>query len=494
MLCKILSATSMGIDCQFCTVEVDCSRGLPTFNMVGFLSSESKEAKSRVKIAIKNSGFNFDNKKITVNVAPASIKKNGSSLDLPICCALLYNMGHIKRYISSQIFIVGEICLDGSINRVNGIINMLLTARKNGCTICFIPNSNLIEASLVEGITIIGIRSLQEIVSKINSKDYETNCPNKTYEVQENNSTSFSSINSQDHAIRIALIACCGKHNIIFSGSYGIGKSLLAKAMLYALPPMNSEEILEVNSIYSSMGLNNNKLILKRPVRSPHHSITTSSLIGGGKNPVCGEITLAHKGILFLDELGLYKKSVLDNLRQPIENKKVTIIRNNQSLTFPADTMIIGTMNSCPCGEFPNLEKCRCSKVEIKNYQKKISSALLDRIDLMVCLEKPSKNNKSTYSDEDILKTIRQCWQIQFKRNNNKLNSELSLNEILNIGNFSKSSIENINNVFSNLKLSLRGYARVLKISRTIADIDNSKSVEISHANEALLIERVRQW
>lgn len=494
MFCKLISATLNGLEAIICNVEIDCGKGIPTFNMVGMLSSENKEAKSRVKIAIKNSGFTFENKKITVNISPANLKKNGTALDLPICIGLLSNMGHIKRFISNKNFFVGEIGLNGSINKINGILPMLSAAKKYGCEVCFIPKENLYEASLIKDIKIIGVSSLNEIVKKINSNDLTATIPEKFFYKKENMTNKFSEILSQDKAIRSAIIACAGKHNIIFSGSYGIGKTLISKAMLSALPEMTSDEIIEVNEIYSSIGKNTKELIFSRPIRSPHYTISSSSLLGGGKIPVCGEITLAHKGILFLDEIGQFKKSTLNQLRQPLEDKKIVIVRNNSSVTFPADFMLIGTMNSCPCGEYPNKNKCICTENEIKQYHNKISSPILDRIDLLIHMDSPNENKKTQYNDNDIKKIIVDSWKVQKIRNFGKLNSQLTLKEILDIGLFKTDSINSINNIFNALSLSMRGYARVLKIARTIADMDNSKFVHTTHINEAIFNERVRQW
>lgn len=494
MFCKITSATINGIQGIVCNVEVDCSKGIPSFNMVGMLSSENKEAKSRVRIAIKNCGYNFDAKKITINISPANIHKKGTSLDLPICIALLYNMGEIKRYISNKIFMVGEIGLNGSIKKVNGIISMLDEAKKHGCENFFIPYENIREAQLVDGINIIGVSSLIDVVKKLNNHDFTSNVGKFNYIVNSNNLCNFSNIYSQDNAIRNAIIACCGKHNIIFNGSYGIGKTMIANAMLNALPPMDKNELIEVNKIYSSNNLTTGKLITTRPIRSPHHSITTSSLLGGGNYPSCGEISLAHNGILFLDEFGLYKKNVINNLREPLENGKITLTRSNYSVTYPCETMLIATMNGCECGEYPNMEKCRCSKSDLQKYYKKFSSSVLDRIDIITTLEKPTKKIKSIYDDLDIKKLVQDSWRLQKSRNKGKLNGQLNLNEIKVLGNFKKEAISYIDSIFSSLSLSMRGYARVLKISRTIADMEKSNYVEINHTNEAVLMERARQW
>lgn len=499
MFCKITSASILGIEGQICNVEVDSSNGIPFFNMVGLLSSESKEAKDRVRIAIKNSGFGFDNKKITVNISPADIKKTGTAFDLPICIGLLYNMGTITRYIGNDIFIAGEISLNGAVIPLKGIISMIEAAKKHGCKYCFVPSKNYKEARLVDDMHIIGVSSLRELVEKINHKiltDFHDESYTTLAKVAPYSNTLFEEIKSQKLGVRAALIAACGNHNLMLTGENGIGKTMIAKALLGILPPLEKNEMLECTKLHSVQGLLfEDNIINCRPFRAPHQGITSTALIGGGVYPQPGEISLAHNGILYLDEFSLFRNNVLDSLRSPLENKFVIISRRSGTFIFPAKVLIIASMNCCACGAYPDLQKCTCSKADLKRYRSKISNPILDRFDLFCMLKRPKINSKLDISDTtaNMKKIVIETRKLQINRNpDGLLNSELTSKNILDVCKINSNIYNNFLDIIDTLKISMRGYTRIFKVARTIADIDKSNLVKKIHLDEALIYERAR--
>lgn len=494
MLTKINSCSLYGISGVKCTVEIDTSKGIPTINLVGQMNKAAKEIRQKAITAIKNSGFKYKPGKLNINILPANIPKVGTSLDLPICVGILSNLGYIKTFIGDHIYIIGELSLTGDVVGISGILPMLQVAKESGCKIAFIPYSNLSESLFIEGITVIGINSLYDLVERLNHKNYSrtefsffTHKSNDDYPL-------FENIFSLDTTIRAALIAASGFHNMILSGPNGIGKTLICTAMQGILPSPDFSELSEINSIHSASDLLRNQSIVdRRPFRAPPVNISSSFMLGSDFRLKPGEITLAHNGILFLDEINHFKSDILNSLRVPLEKGFVSYHRDSTSVKFPCKFLLLGTMNACPCGNYPDIDKCTCSYKEILNYRKRFSTPFLDRIDLFINLSKPVKKFSSSYKTEDMKKIVNKVKSIQFERNGNIFNSRLSLNKIEFYSYLSGIDKNYLMDTLSKLNISFRGYARVLKISRTIADLDFSEIVKRKHIDEALIIERGRQ-
>ncbi|MGN0436049.1 MAG: YifB family Mg chelatase-like AAA ATPase, partial [Wujia sp.] len=385
MYTKIMSSAVHGVDGTIIGVEADVNDGLPMFTLVGYLSSSVREAGERVKAALKNSGFHFPPKRITINLSPADIKKDGSGFDLPIALAVLIAMNGSAVVDLSKTIVVGELSLDGRVNSVPGVLPMVYSAFEAGYEACIVPEDNISEASVVKGIQVIGVKNLLQAYLYTQG-NYETSC----YEPQDHNElvgdcdVDFAEIKGQEMLKRGMEIAAAGFHNVLMSGVAGAGKSMLASRLPGIMPALSFEEAIEVTKIYSICGLltNNGELIKRRPFRSPHHTISAKALLGGGVVPKPGEISLAHRGVLFLDELPEFNKNVLEVMRQPLEEGKVTISRVNSTCVFPASIMLVAAMNPCPCGYYPDMKKCTCTPLQVKRYQDKISGPLLDRIDI----------------------------------------------------------------------------------------------------------------
>ncbi len=497
MYSKVLSCAVCGIEGMFINVETDISDGLPAFNMVGFLSSEVREANERVRTALRNAGFYLPPKRITINLSPADVRKEGSAFDLPIAISILAAMGYIPQEKIENLIIVGELGLNGQVKPINGILPIVHYGKKQGVKTFILPYENRCEGAVIDSVDVISVRTLSETVEYLNNviklEPYKMSLEDIEDKDSYNNED-FLNIKGQETMKRAMEIAVAGRHNILISGSAGAGKSMIAKCVPSIMPSLTFEESIELTKIYSINGMIDSKgLVRKRPFRAPHHTITAKSLIGGGGIPRPGEISLAHNGVLFLDELPEFNKSAIEMLRQPLEDRKVNISRVNASYTFPADTMLIAAMNPCPCGNYPDLSRCTCSMYQIKRYTNKISRPVLDRIDICIDIV-PVKYEElyNDYSVEDSM-TIRdriiQVHKIQHKRYREDgilFNAQLSGNKIEKYCYIDNEQQEILKKAFDTLKLSARGSQKILKVARTIADIEGATDISSQHLIEAI--------
>lgn len=495
----VISCAISGIEGLLIHVESDVSDGLPMFNMVGFLASEVREANERVRTALRNAGLSLPPKRITINLSPAYIRKEGSSFDLPIAISILAAMGYIPNDNLIDTLIVGELSLNGQVNAINGILPIVHFAQKQGIKTCILPFDNRFEGGVIQGVKVIGVKSLSETIEYLNNPELMEptiiSVDKLFEEIEFDNNEDFSQIKGQETMKRAMEIAVAGRHNILLSGSAGAGKSMIAKCVPSIMPNLTFEESIEITKIYSINGLlkPNQGLLTKRPFRSPHHTISPMALIGGGGRPKPGEVSLAHHGVLFLDELPEFNKNVIELLRQPLEDKKVTISRVNGSYTFPADTMLISAMNPCPCGNYPDMSRCSCREYERKRYLNKISKPVLDRID--ICIDVVAVKYDELYTDsvtensKTIKQRVAQCQKIQFNRYKSEgilFNGQLSNDGIKKYCNISYKDRDLLKQAFEQKNISARGSQRILKVARTIADLAQEEHIKREHLVEAI--------
>ncbi len=498
MLSKVITGAINGIDGYIVYTEVDISQGLPVFDIVGLPDSAIKESKERVRTAIKNSSYSFPIKRIIINLAPAHTKKVGSSFDLPMAVGILSCIDVIPKNKIEGVFFAGELSLDGSIRGIKGTLSLCHSALKEGYTTCILPMENVNEASVIKGLTVYGVNNLVELVEHFQSITGKIT-PSKPM-TKKNVSISmldFEDVKGQEHVKRALLVAASGKHNALMIGPPGSGKTMIAKRLSSIMPPLTFDESISVSKVYSVAGKlsSQNGLIEERPFRSPHHTLSANALTGGGHTPTPGEISLAHNGILFLDELPEFQKKALEILRQPMEDNSVTISRVSGTVKYPANFMLIASMNPCPCGNYGSNKTCTCTPNEISRYLNKISGPLLDRIDIQVeatavKFEELNQDIKTkSTSSKELKDIVVNTIKIQSDRYVNEdifYNSELTPKLIKKYCKLGTLETKMLKMAFEKLSLSARAYDKIVKLARTIADIEQSENITVLHIGEAL--------